>query len=148
MSKIPFRPLYDQVVIRRDKPPAKIGSIFLPDTVQERLQKEATSGVVVAIGPGRWKREKRPHDIDLGFLMQTAPYGLCKRCGDPGARSGEECPKLVDTGERWPVDVAVGDRVLFHPDVGTGVAIDGDEYRVAWDDECMAVEERHQAAAE
>jgi chaperonin GroES len=43
-----FRPLNDRVVVEALDAVQKVGSIFLPDTVQEKPQE----GKVVAVGPG------------------------------------------------------------------------------------------------
>lgn len=139
-NRIPFRPVYDQVVVRREDPPKKIGLIHVPETVQARMLDEATCGVVVAIGPGRYASKRIPHKP-----VTTADGGLhvCARCGDLAPRDEDLCPKLFEsTTEREPVDVRVGDRVWFHPKAGTKAKIGDVEYIVAWDDEMMAVEDR------
>jgi len=47
--------------------------------------------------------------------------------------------KLLDHGTRTPVDVKVGDRILFGKYSGSEVKIDGDEYLVLKEDEILGV---------
>ncbi len=50
--------------------------------------------------------------------------------------------KLDDSGKRVPVDVKVGDRVLFGKYAGQTVKLDGDELMVMREDDLMAVIEK------
>jgi co-chaperonin GroES (HSP10) len=115
-----LRPLYNQVVVLRDEPPVKVGLIVLPDTVRDRLQKECTTGVVLRIGPGRYRRVR-----------------------DPVTR------EMRDTHERLPLNVRVGDRVWFHHLAGTAddqmsrmvdIEEGGRRLTVMWDDEVQAID--------
>jgi chaperonin GroES len=45
---MPFRPLYDQTLIRQKAAPEKYGSIIIPDSAKEKT----VEGVVVAVGKG------------------------------------------------------------------------------------------------
>ncbi|MBK5935295.1 MAG: co-chaperone GroES [Halorhodospira halophila] len=47
--------------------------------------------------------------------------------------------KMLDNGERRPVEVNVGDQVLFGKYAGTEVKIDGQDYLVMREDDIMAV---------
>ncbi len=47
--------------------------------------------------------------------------------------------KLLENGERVPLDVKVGDRVLFGKYAGADVKIDGEEYLILREDEILAV---------
>ncbi|BAU56793.1 heat shock protein 60 family co-chaperone GroES [Halorhodospira halochloris] len=47
--------------------------------------------------------------------------------------------KMLDNGERRPVEVSVGDQVLFGKYSGTEVKIDGEDYLVMREDDIMAV---------
>ncbi len=47
--------------------------------------------------------------------------------------------KLLETGERVPLDVKVGDRILFGKYAGADVKIDGEEYLILREDEILAV---------
>lgn len=47
--------------------------------------------------------------------------------------------KLLDNGERLPVEVSVGDKVVFEQYAGTEIKHDGNEYLVIKDTEIIAV---------
>lgn len=113
-----IRPIYNQLVVLRDEAPVNIGLILLPDTVRDRLQKESTSGVVLRIGPGRYRRVRDP-------VTQ----------------------QLRDTHQRLPMSVRVGDRVWFHHLAGQSdldrmidVEENGRRLTVMWDDEVQAID--------
>ena len=47
--------------------------------------------------------------------------------------------KLLETGERVPLDVKVGDRVLFGKYSGSEVKVDGEEYLILREDDILGV---------
>ncbi len=47
--------------------------------------------------------------------------------------------KLLDSGERVPVDVKVGDRILFGKYSGSDIKIEGQEYLIVREDEILGV---------
>jgi len=47
--------------------------------------------------------------------------------------------RLLENGERVPLDVKVGDRILFGKYAGADVKIDGEEYLILREDEILAV---------
>ncbi|HXG31965.1 MAG TPA: co-chaperone GroES [Bryobacteraceae bacterium] len=47
--------------------------------------------------------------------------------------------KLLETGERVPLDVKPGDRILFGKYAGSDVKIDGEEYLILREDEILGV---------
>jgi chaperonin GroES len=47
--------------------------------------------------------------------------------------------KLLENGERVPLDVKVGDRILFGKYAGADVKIEGEEYLILREDEILAV---------
>jgi chaperonin GroES len=49
--------------------------------------------------------------------------------------------KLLDDGSTRPLDVKVGDRILFSKYGGTEINIEGDEYLILREDEVLAVVE-------
>jgi chaperonin GroES len=55
--------------------------------------------------------------------------------------------KRKDDGERIPLDVTAGDRVLFGKYSGSEIKIDGDEYLIMREDEILGVIERAGAAS-
>jgi chaperonin GroES len=50
--------------------------------------------------------------------------------------------KILENGEKRPLDVKVGDRVLFGKYSGTEVKLDGTEYLVMREEDIMGVVER------
>ncbi len=55
--------------------------------------------------------------------------------------------KYKDDGTRQPLDVKVGDRVLFGKYSGSEIKIDGDEYLIMREDEILGILERAGAAS-
>lgn len=55
--------------------------------------------------------------------------------------------KYKDDGNRQPLDVKVGDRVLFGKYSGSEIKIDGEEYLIMREDEILGILERAGAAA-
>lgn len=47
--------------------------------------------------------------------------------------------KLLDTGERLPIDLKEGDRILFGKYSGSEIKIDGDEFLILREDEILGV---------
>jgi chaperonin GroES len=47
--------------------------------------------------------------------------------------------KILENGERAPVDVKVGDRILFGKYSGSEIKVDGEEYLVLREDEILGV---------
>jgi len=47
--------------------------------------------------------------------------------------------KLLETGERVPLEVKPGDRILFGKYSGSEIKIDGDEYLILKEDEILGV---------
>jgi chaperonin GroES len=47
--------------------------------------------------------------------------------------------KLLENGERVPLDVKAGDRILFGKYSGSDIKIDGEEYLILREDEILAV---------
>lgn len=50
--------------------------------------------------------------------------------------------RLLETGERVPLDVKPGDRILFGKYAGSDVKIDGQEYLILREDEILGVVEK------
>jgi chaperonin GroES len=49
--------------------------------------------------------------------------------------------KLLENGERVPVDLKEGDKILFGKYSGSEIKLDGDEYLILREDEILAVVE-------
>lgn len=47
--------------------------------------------------------------------------------------------KLLENGDRVPLDVAPGDRILFGKYSGSEIKLDGEEYLILREDEILAV---------
>jgi chaperonin GroES len=47
--------------------------------------------------------------------------------------------KLLETGERVPVEVKAGDRILFGKYSGSEIKLDGEEYLILKEDEILGV---------
>jgi chaperonin GroES len=47
--------------------------------------------------------------------------------------------KLLENGQRAPVEVKAGDRILFGKYSGSDIKLDGDEYMILREDEVLAV---------
>ena len=47
--------------------------------------------------------------------------------------------RVLDSGKRLPVDVKVGDRILFGKYSGTEIKIDGEEVLIVREDEVLAI---------
>ena len=47
--------------------------------------------------------------------------------------------KLLENGERAPIDVKAGDRVLFGKYSGSEIKIEGEEYLILKEDEILAI---------
>ena len=50
--------------------------------------------------------------------------------------------KLLDSGERVPLDIKPGDRILFGKYSGSDIKIDGQEYLILREDEILGVLEK------
>jgi chaperonin GroES len=49
--------------------------------------------------------------------------------------------KLLDNGQRTPIDLKAGDRILFGKYAGTEIKLDGDEYLILREDDILGVVE-------
>ncbi len=49
--------------------------------------------------------------------------------------------KLLETGQRIPIDIKAGDRILFGKYAGTEIKLDGEEYLILREDDVLGVVE-------
>jgi chaperonin GroES len=56
-----------------------------------------------------------------------------------GEVKGVGSGKLSETGERFPPEVKVGDRILFGKYSGSEIKMDGDEHLILREDEILAI---------
>src|SRR5881227_1846457 len=88
-------PLADRVIVKAlEETESMRGGLYIPDTAKEKPQQ----GEVVAIGPGRFEKDKRV-----------------------------------------PMDVSVGDKVLYGRYSGTEVTIDGEQLLILRESDVLAV---------
>ena len=93
-TAVKVNPLADRVVIRALEESEQMrGGLYIPDTAKEPQQ-----GEIVAVGPGRFEKDKRV-----------------------------------------PMDVKVGDKVLYGKYSGTEVTIDGEQYLILRESDVLAV---------
>ena len=105
-----FKPLHDRVLIEvLDSSEKTSGGIIIPDTAQEKPQE----GKVVAVGGGAKTEEGKV--VAVGGGAKT------------------------EDGKKIPMDVKVGDKVLFGKWSGTEVKIDGKEYSIMKESDIMGI---------
>lgn len=109
-----IRPLRNLVIVQRfDTAVDKVGSIFIPDAARER----PNQGDVIGVGPGRRFKCVFDDDGDGDWHKHKAKDGGC----------------------RIPLEVRVGDKILFGKYAGTDVKVDGRELLIVKEEEIMAV---------
>src|SRR6202162_785915 len=115
MAKTKFRPLHDRVVVKRiDAEEKTKGGIIIPASAKEkRSQGEITAG-----GPGGRDEARKQSP---GEIPAAVPGG------------SDEAGKLI------PIDLKVGDRVLFGKWSGTEIKLDGEELMIMKESDIMGV---------
>jgi chaperonin GroES len=84
------------------------------------------------------------------ILVRRVKEGEAKRGGLFIPESAKEKPqegevaavgdgRLLETGERSPVDVKAGDKILFGKYSGSEIKVDGEEFLILREDEILAV---------
>jgi chaperonin GroES len=146
-----FRPLHDRVVVRRiDAEEKTSGGIIIPDTAKEKPME----GEIIAVGPGARneqgqlvapdvkagdrvlvrrieQEEKTQGGIIIPDTAKEKPMEGEVIAAGPGARG--------DDGKLNPLDVKVGDRVLFGKWSGTEIKIDGEDLVVMKESDIMGI---------
>ena len=116
MAKKDFnlKPLEDRIVVKPgDEEEKTVSGIVIADTAKEKPQE----GSVVAVGPGRFEEGARvPLDVAVGE-----------------GRWDEDGEKRI------PVDVKVGDTVIYSKYGGTEVKVAGEEYLILSARDVLAV---------
>ena len=108
-----IRPLGDRLIVRQSKAAEKIGLIHVPDSAQEKN----AEGEVLAVGPGRFResfRENGPVRDYERVVAETGPV-------------------------RLPMEMKVGDRVLYSKYGGQVLKLDGEEYLVIKSDDVLGI---------
>lgn len=138
-----LRPIGHRILVKPDEPEeTSAGGLILP----QQRDHVATSGIVVAVGPGgslvRYRARQRAirdcvralHESDV--LFGEALWGLVR----------EELAQLLGTSDPEH-ELQVGDRVAFAPDVGLIFVEDGEEYITLNEDDVVIVVEDVEAVA-
>ena len=155
-GKFSLQPLEDRVVVRPiEEEDTTASGLVIPDTAKERPQE----GEVIAVGPGRFEDGQRiPMDVKVGDKVIYSKYGgtEVKIEGEEMTVSGIVIPdtakekpqegKVVavgpgrfEDGARVPLDVAVGDTVIYSKYGGTEVKVESDEYLILSARDVLAV---------
>lgn len=93
-----FTPIGSRVLVRVDDNETKTpGGLFLPDVAA----RTATTGTVIAVGPGKWKEDGRRETMQL----------------NPGDRVLFRRYNGIELGSSWP------DLLLFDQDAVSGVVV-------------------------
>jgi co-chaperonin GroES (HSP10) len=145
-SSFGLRPTGNWVVIdpvEKDETSAAMGQIYLPQT----SSRKSNEGVIVAVGPGR--REYRPDIAEQNVLKVRAyedeikahKYNSAKFELNPTLPSTAP-PQLQDVYEHVPIDLKIGDRVLYVRWAGYAVDVDGHKYFVVEEQNVLLVAEK------
>ena len=111
-----LRPLQDRIIVKRVEEETKTaGGLFIPETAKEKPQR----GQVIAVGDGKVNVRSLAR-----YIENTAGNG-----------------KKTEDGKVLPLDVKVGDIVLFGKYAGTEVKVDGNDYLMMREDDILAVVE-------
>lgn len=127
-------PVFDRVVVEKIEEPEKTkGGILIPETARILT----FMGVVKAVGSGR--------NIDAPGRIDVFSRGF-----DDGAREDEPDPELAwqIRIERPPMQVKVGDIVLYGMHSGAEVKVKGEPFFVLREDEILAIIEETEDPAE
>ena len=105
-----IRPLQDRVIVKRLEEEEKTkGGIIIPDTAKEKPQE----GKVIAVGKGKTTEEGKVIAVGKG--------------------------KTTEDGKVIPLDVKVGDKILFGKYSGTEVKIDGEEHLIMREEDILGI---------
>jgi len=145
-----FEPLEDQVLVLPDEAPAMRGSIWIPERARQEEVYYRT-GLVIAVGPGDraiglWCR----HCSDVSGHRDPFYTSTIRRVSGPNdfGHAVANCPhcgsnntELLHTGadghlytERRPMELKIGDRILYLQRPGSEVMFEGKEYMILHED--------------
>lgn len=142
--------LEDRVLIKPDEPVTRTkGGLVLPDTAVEKPR----IGRVVAVGPGK-KREFGGGGVPIYYYEAGNPQSL-QDVQNAARNTVSQYPPIVSpsksrvgaeySGDRHPMTVAVGDRVLYTSSSGMfgggggNVEIDGEDFLLMLENEIICV---------
>ena len=144
LSPDKIKPMWSRVLIRDEhEADDKIGSIFLPQG--DKGKDTRRIGIVVAVGPGDKHFEKGlVRDSDGNTSVDRRFLGKCEPCGGLGqilnAQAGvfETCPQCQGDGiKRFPMEVKVGDRVLYDRRRDAEFVIEGERYNLVFEEQSV-----------
>ena len=105
-----IRPLYDRIVVQRiEEKETQRGGIIIPDSAKEKPQE----GKVLAVGKGKMLEDGKVLAVGKG--------------------------KMLEDGRIFPLDVKVGQKVLFGKYAGNEIKLDGEEYTLMREDEVLGI---------
>lgn len=124
-----WMPHGDLVLVKRLPDKDKIGSIFIPETAQN-AQRGTRRGLVLMVGPG---------DKIVAFecescgcfplrLLKKQIYLKCRNCGGSLRLAATDNFVWGENGDRSPLNVAVGDEVIYWRAEANDVKIQNVEY--------------------
>ena len=146
-----FRPLHDRVLVRRIEADEKTaGGIIIPDTAKEKPQE----GEVIAVGSGARNEagQLQPLDLKVGDRIlvrrieaeeKTAGGIIIPDTAKEKPQEGEVIAVGAgardEAGKLIPLDVKVGDRILFGKWSGTEVRLNGEDLLIMKESDVMGV---------
>jgi len=109
-----LKPLADRVVVKPIQAEEKTkGGIVLPDTAKDKPQE----GEVIAVGTGR--------------ILDNEGEVIAVGTG-----------RILDNGTKLPLEVKVGDRVVYSKYSGSEIKIDGEEYLIIRESDVLAIRQK------
>ena len=130
-----IRPLQDRMIVRRiEEEETTQGGIIIPDTAKEKPQQ----GEIVAVGPGAFNEKGELQPLEDRLVVRPAEAEETTASGLIIPDTAKEKPqqgevlavgpgRRSDSGELIPVDVAVGDKVVYSKYGGTEITVDGED---------------------
>lgn len=128
-----IRPLGPHVIVKPVQPETmSAGGIHLPEVAQGRrshMDNTALVGDVVGVGDG-YQPSRPVHETSDSFDAYDHVITTMGHSGTPDERRSAFWNKFHSLGrDRIPLDVKVGDRVLYGAHLGEEITIDGEKYQ-------------------
>jgi co-chaperonin GroES (HSP10) len=125
-------PQHDRIVVEREPDPKKTtGGLHLPDTIGVEMEMtNMRPGKVVAIGPGRVIHDA----VQIVEVLDVEAYTRDQEAGLDRRRNDYSAPvKQVTIAPRSPMDLKVGDRVMFYKNAGEKIFVWGRCFQIMGD---------------
>lgn len=124
-----IRPFEDRVIIKQTEASKESDGVLLPD----QSQVQPAEGIVVAVGPGVIRGDqlilKAIYKLLKWFVLYWATF---KQTSEPPP---------ADDPDYSPMQVRVGDYVIFGKYAGTKIKFDGQEYIMVRQADCFMCDE-------